>query len=102
MLLEKRLRNRRQRPPRNASKIDVFWLRLRIPARMVPVPCYETLSSSGLGHSPFTGVTRVRIPLGSPLQAPPPEGSTPKFGVYGVYAKVWGGLGCWLRFDSGG
>ena len=24
-----------------------------------------TLSSSGLGHSPFTGVTRVRIPLGS-------------------------------------
>lgn len=28
----------------------------------------KTLSSSGLGHSPFTGVTRVRIPLGSPSQ----------------------------------
>ena len=27
---------------------------------------FTTLSSSGLGHSPFTGVTRVRIPLGSP------------------------------------
>src|SRR5437763_1700997 len=27
----------------------------------------KTLSSSGLGHSPFTGVTRVRIPLGSPI-----------------------------------
>ncbi len=26
---------------------------------------FKTLSSSGLGHSPFTGVTRVRIPLGS-------------------------------------
>ena len=25
-----------------------------------------TLSSSGLGHRPFTAVTRVRIPLGSP------------------------------------
>ena len=31
-----------------------------------PRPLIETLSSSGLGHSPFTGVTRVRIPLGSP------------------------------------
>src|SRR5207245_5898487 len=26
-----------------------------------------TLSSSGLGHRPFTAVTRVRIPLGSRL-----------------------------------
>jgi hypothetical protein len=26
----------------------------------------KTLSSSGLGHRPFTAVTRVRIPLGSP------------------------------------
>jgi hypothetical protein len=26
---------------------------------------FETLSSSGLGHRPFTAVTRVRIPLGS-------------------------------------
>ena len=28
---------------------------------------FLTLSSSGLGHRPFTAVTRVRIPLGSPL-----------------------------------
>src|ERR1700722_8319437 len=27
---------------------------------------HPTLSSSGLGHRPFTAVTRVRIPLGSP------------------------------------
>ncbi len=27
-----------------------------------------TLSSSGLGHRPFTAVTRVRIPLGSRFQ----------------------------------
>ena len=30
-------------------------------------PFIETLSSSGLGHRPFTAVTRVRIPLGSLL-----------------------------------
>jgi hypothetical protein len=30
----------------------------------------ETLSSSGLGHRPFTAVTRVRIPLGSPIAQP--------------------------------
>ena len=34
---------------------------------MLDSPASLTLSSSGLGHSPFTGVTRVRIPLGSPL-----------------------------------
>src|SRR5438132_9328999 len=28
-------------------------------------PAFVTLSSSGLGHRPFTAVTRVRIPLGS-------------------------------------
>ena len=28
---------------------------------------HQTLSSSGLGHRPFTAVTRVRIPLGSLL-----------------------------------
>src|SRR5947207_2672540 len=28
-------------------------------------PLFLTLSSSGLGHRPFTAVTRVRIPLGS-------------------------------------
>src|ERR1700736_973015 len=28
---------------------------------------HPTLSSSGLGHRPFTAVTRVRIPLGSPF-----------------------------------
>jgi putative endonuclease len=28
-----------------------------------------TLSSSGLGHRPFTAVTRVRIPLGSPFDS---------------------------------
>jgi hypothetical protein len=27
---------------------------------------FVTLSSRGLGHRPFTAVTRVRIPLGSP------------------------------------
>src|SRR5436190_20896845 len=30
-------------------------------------PLFLTLSSSGLGHRPFTAVTRVRIPLGSPF-----------------------------------
>ena len=30
-------------------------------------PAFVTLSSRGLGHRPFTAVTRVRIPLGSPL-----------------------------------
>lgn len=29
------------------------------------LPVSPTLSSSGLGHRPFTAVTRVRIPLGS-------------------------------------
>jgi hypothetical protein len=28
-------------------------------------PALVTLSSRGLGHRPFTAVTRVRIPLGS-------------------------------------
>ena len=28
-------------------------------------PAFVTLSSRGLGHRPFTAVTRVRIPLGS-------------------------------------
>src|ERR1700692_1463862 len=28
---------------------------------------HKTLSSRGLGHRPFTAVTRVRIPLGSPM-----------------------------------
>lgn len=28
-------------------------------------------SSRGLGHRPFTAVTRVRISLGSPLKSPP-------------------------------
>ena len=32
-------------------------------------PAFLTLSSSGLGHRPFTAVTRVRIPLGSLLFA---------------------------------
>ncbi|MDB6147245.1 MAG: hypothetical protein JWO45_909 [Spartobacteria bacterium] len=40
-----------------------FALRAR-PA--IPIlPGFLTLSSSGLGHRPFTAVTRVRIPLGS-------------------------------------
>ncbi len=30
-------------------------------------PAFATLSSRGPGHRPFTAVTRVRIPLGSPL-----------------------------------
>jgi hypothetical protein len=36
-----------------------FW-------RILPVLPKRTLSSRGLGHRPFTAVTRVRIPLGSP------------------------------------
>src|SRR5439155_18478532 len=32
-------------------------------------PAFVTLSSSGLGHRPFTAVTRVRIPLGSPFDS---------------------------------
>ena len=35
-----------------------FW-------RILPVLPKRTLSSRGLGHRPFTAVTRVRIPLGS-------------------------------------
>ena len=32
----------------------------------IPIlPDFLTLSSRGLGHRPFTAVTRVRIPLGS-------------------------------------
>jgi hypothetical protein len=32
----------------------------------IPIlPGFVTLSSRGLGHRPFTAVTRVRIPLGS-------------------------------------
>ena len=34
--------------------------------RSVSNGLFSTLSSSGLGHRPFTAVTRVRIPLGSP------------------------------------
>src|SRR5438874_12312893 len=30
---------------------------------------FVTLSSRGLGHRPFTAVTRVRIPLGSPFDS---------------------------------
>ena len=32
-------------------------------------PAFVTLSSRGLGHRPFTAVTRVRIPLGSPFDS---------------------------------
>ncbi len=48
----------------------------------------------------LNGIEEVRgsNPLGSTIFRVYAE-STPKFGVY---AKVWGGLGCWLRFDSGG
>ena len=68
--------------PRFASRFAfaicylVFALSLVLPARTIfPLADsrlgatisvhFKTLSSSGLGHSPFTGVTRVRIPLGS-------------------------------------
>src|SRR5205085_10896818 len=36
----------------------------------------QTLSSRGLGHRPFTAVTRVRIPLGSPLYTRENEADT--------------------------
>src|SRR5438552_16373307 len=44
------------RPPPNAACK---------PERRLDIWRSLTLSSSGLGHRPFTGVTRVRIPLGS-------------------------------------
>jgi hypothetical protein len=37
------------------------------------LPRFKSPSSSGLGHRPFTAVTRVRVPLGTPemVQHPP-------------------------------
>jgi hypothetical protein len=38
---------------------------LHIRGAILILPGFVTLSSRGLGHRPFTAVTRVRIPLGS-------------------------------------
>ena len=42
-------------------------------------------SSSGLGHRPLTAVTRVRVPLGSPINPNPPFGG---FGFIGDLAGL--------------
>ena len=54
------------------QKNRVFSRRKALPPAVKPsifpaLSNRKTLSSSGLGHCPFTAVTGVRIPLGSPL-----------------------------------
>jgi hypothetical protein len=53
--------------PNNVTINDSLFLNLPCASRAQfrYWPAFETLSSSGLGHRPFTAVTRVRIPLGS-------------------------------------
>src|SRR5205823_9544582 len=55
-----------------ASRAEVLWVigltatnATCKPWRRLDIWRSLTLSSSGLGHRPFTAVTRVRIPLGS-------------------------------------
>jgi hypothetical protein len=65
------------------SKPNYYLRPLPRPGIFRPLFQEKTLSSSGLGHSPFTGVTRVRIPLGSPVF----------IRVCGRFALVWGYFG---------
>jgi hypothetical protein len=58
-------RRRYQLRNRTAPRRAESSLQLPCALRIVGVRP-STLSSSGLGHRPFTAVTRVRIPLGSP------------------------------------
>jgi hypothetical protein len=51
----------------------------------------KTLSSSGLGHRPFTAVTRVRIPLGSPV--------TRQAAQIKDLQTIWS-CSCWPKFNK--
>jgi hypothetical protein len=39
------------------------------PSRSLPLQAVASPSSRGLGHRPFTAVTGVRIPLGTPIKS---------------------------------
>ena len=62
-LILKRRRKRLDSKRRRYQNTHHFSIKVKA----AEVLCYQSPSSRGLGHRPFTAVTGVRIPLGTPI-----------------------------------